>query len=325
MKESVLKNILVNLRAFATVNIRKELNKNAKGLSELEVLSANAEHDFRQRFLYNSLISYFAANREAAIPYQKEIEYMSNLGGVCVFPYPSKPGEKTVEGGYDDEKGLPYALHNQNKVYFPAFYSVDDVKYKYHYLTCEERLLGVGDDYAPHQYQSSKIQVKKGDVLFDIGAAEGLFALDQIEKVSRAVIVESDDDWIEPLKCTFEPFGGKVDIVQKFISASDTENTMSLNSLLSEYDCPSMFVKMDIEGYELPAIASAKDVLKKQKGIKLSIASYHKQHDYEELKSTFEQLGYHTESSKGYMFFQMYDMPVAPYFRHGILRTMKEQ
>lgn len=84
-----------------------------------------------------------------------------------------------------------------------------------------------------------------------------------------------------------------------------------------------MFVKMDIEGYELPATSSAKKLLNNRQRIKMSIASYHKQQDYEELKKIFDKLGYYNESSNGYMIFHMYDMPVAPYFRHGLIRASK--
>lgn len=323
MKDSFLKNILVNLRAFATVNIRKELNNKAKALADLEVFAANADYDFKQRFLFYSLISYFDANPEEAKQYQKEIAYFRQINHISVFPYPSKIGTTTVDAGYDEGCGLPFVLHNQKKVFFPASFTVDDAIFKYQYLICDERFLGEDDKYAPHQYQSSSVHIENGDVLFDIGAAEGLFALDQIEKVSKAIIVESDSEWIGPLRQTFKPFKDKVVIIQKFISVSDTENTMSLNTLLSMHDSPSMFVKMDIEGNELPSITSAKELLKTKEGIKLSIASYHKQHDYEELKTFFDYIGYHTESSNGYMFIQLYDMPTAPFFRHGILRTKK--
>lgn len=219
--------------------------------------------------------------------------------------------------------GLPYVMHNQKKLYFPAFYSVDDAVYHYNYMLFEEKLLGVGNNEAPHQYQSSSVCVEDGDVLFDIGSAEGLFALDNIERVSKAVLVESGNEWFEPLRHTFAPWGQKVDIIQNFISSSDTERTTSLNSLISRYDCPSMFVKMDIEGYELPAISAAKELLNNHKGIKMSIASYHKQQDYEELKKIFDELGCYNESSNGYMIFHMYDMPVAPFFRHGLIRARK--
>lgn len=47
MKESLLKNILVNIRTFATLNIRKGYNDNAKRIKALEEIAASAEADFK--------------------------------------------------------------------------------------------------------------------------------------------------------------------------------------------------------------------------------------------------------------------------------------
>ena len=159
-----------------------------------------------------------------------------------------------------------------------------------------------------------------GDVVFDIGAAEGLFALEQIEKASHVVIVESDPDWIKPLRLTFAPYGDKVTIVRKFVSATDTDTTISLEKLLSNVEYDSAFVKMDIEGYELQSLIPAEKVLRQKNSTKLSIASYHKQHDAEMMKSFFDNIGYYSEFSNGYMLFHLYDTPAPPYFRQGIIR-----
>ena len=67
-------------------------------------------------------------------------------------------------------------------------------------------------------------------------------------------------------------------------------------------------------------IKNMKTILKQKEGIKLSVASYHKQHDAEELKALLDSLGYYSEFSDGYLLFHMYDIPVPPFFRHGIIR-----
>ena len=199
---------------------------------------------------------------------------------------------------------------------------MDDAVRSYLYYIHVEKLLGNGDTKgAPHQYQSPNVHVEPGDVVFDIGAAEGLFALDQVDRASRVIVVESDPNWIEPLRKTFAPYGEKVKIVEKMVSSVDTENTMSLKKLLMDFCSSSAFVKMDIEGYELPAITSAMDVLKEKSGIKIAAASYHRQHDADELKTLFDGIGYTSEFSDGYMLFHLYDTPVPPYFRRGIIRA----
>jgi 16S rRNA A1518/A1519 N6-dimethyltransferase RsmA/KsgA/DIM1 with predicted DNA glycosylase/AP lyase activity len=56
----------------------------------------------------------------------------------------------------------------------------------------------------PHQYQTSYFQVKKNDILLDVGCAEALFSLDVIDKVKKVILFESDSVWFDPLKATFE-------------------------------------------------------------------------------------------------------------------------
>ncbi|MBQ8704665.1 MAG: hypothetical protein IJ524_09900 [Bacteroidales bacterium] len=322
MRESVAKNIMVNIRAFFTVNIRRRLNDNSTKISRLESIIDTLDETITERYHYLNLLDYYAHHEDEAQRYQKELDYLQQRTKYCNFPYNPDSTLINVISGHDQEAKLPYVIHKNKKLFFKAAHTPLEAVDLYRNYLVQERLLG--DDYcesAPHQYQSPNIHVEKGDVLFDIGAAEGLFALDQIDKASHVVIVESDPEWIEPLKHTFAPYGSKVTILQKFVSATDTETTISLGTLLSDVEYNSAFIKMDIEGHELSSVVSATSVLKQKKGTKLSVASYHKQHDAEELKAFFENIGYHFEFSTGYMLFHLYDTPAPPYFRHGIIRT----
>lgn len=313
---------MVNIRAFFTTNIRKQLNENTAKIARFEEIVDSLDQTISTKFHYLNLLDYYARHQEDAGPYQKELLYLEQHGEYCCFPYKPIHSPVHIEFGFDQESQLPYVVHENKKLFFKASQSPTEALESYKYYLQTEKLLGDTEaEDTPHQYQSPRIQVADGDVVFDIGAAEGLFALNHIDKASHVVIVESDPKWIKPLKQTFTPYGNKVTFIQNFVSATDTETTISLASLLSSIDYCSAFVKMDIEGYELQSLSSAERVLKQKKGTKLAVASYHKQHDAEEIKYFFDNIGYNSEFSKGYMLFHLYDTPMPPYFRKGIIRA----
>lgn len=328
MKDSIVKNILVNTRAFFTVNVRRRLNevstKEAK-LEEIVEASSDQLLAVKSYYAYLHLMDYYARHEMEAQQYKKELGYLRELGKFCNFPYELQSEQIIVESGFDEVARLPYVIHRNKKLYFKADYAVQEAEETYKNYLLVERLLGIEDqENTPHQYQSPRVHVDEGDVVFDIGAAEGLFALDQVEKASHVVIVESDREWMEPLKHTFSPYEDKVSFVQNCVSVADTENTVSLEKLMSIVDYSSAFVKMDIEGAELPSIAAAGPFLKQKKGVKLAIASYHKQHDAEEMESFFKKIGYTSEFSNGFMLFHLFDTPISPYFRKGIIRAVNQ-
>lgn len=324
MKNHIYKNILVNLRTLFTTNIRKRLNENTQHIQMLEEQLSNIDDIITNRYHYLNLLDYYAQHEADATQYQKELDYLRQRGSYCNFPYKPQHEDIIVESGFDQTNGMAFVIHKNKRLYFHEAYSEDEAEETYRNYLFVEKLLGKEDiPEAPHQYQSPRVHVADGDVVFDIGAAEGLFALDNIDKASHVVIVESDPKWIEPLKHTFAPYGDKVTIIQKFVSDADTENTISLKKLLSDITYDSAFVKIDIEGHELPSIASAESMLKEKTGIKLAVASYHKQHDADKMKNFFDRLNYYTEFSNGYMLFNQYDSPTPPYFRKGIVRAIR--
>lgn len=323
MKDSTIKNILVNIKSLFAINVKRRMNEISTRLTMLE-RTAEAFDTIENNICYLMIMEYYKNHTDELEQYKSEIEYLCQSNGFVNFPYVPLPDETNVESGFDSMAKLPYVIHKQCQLFFPACCSVEAAVSKYKYLIQVEKLLGEGvEEGRPHQYQSPACFVSEGDVLFDIGAAEGLFALDHVQKASHVVIVENDQQWIEPLRRTFAPFCNKVTIIQKFISVSDSEKTVSLDALLSRFHGLPTFIKMDIEGGELSTIIAAKELLKTKRDIKMAIASYHKQNDYEELKTFFENLGYQTESSNGYMLFRLYDTPQPPFFRHGVLRVIK--
>ena len=272
MKDSIIKNILVNLRAFFTTNFKRRINENSARITRLEEMVSVLDQRMTTKYHYLNLLDYYGQHLEEAKSYQKELNYLQQYGEYCCFPYKTASILEHVVTGIDMESHLPYVIHKNKKLFFKAKHTLTDVLDLYQNYIQTERLLGNEDtEDIPHQYQSPRVHVSNGDVVFDIGAAEGLFALDQIENVSHVVIVESDPEWIIPLKQTFAPYSDKVTIIQKFVSAVDTDTTISLEKILSQIEFRSAFIKMDIEGYELHSLTAAENVLRSNNGTKLSV------------------------------------------------------
>lgn len=101
---------------------------------------------------------------------------------------------------------------------------------------------------SPHKYMNYKT---KGKVLVDCGAAEGFFALDNIEGFERIVLIDGDQKWIRALKKTFEIFlGDNVELIESFLTAENFEKFDVLNTPLDD-----SVIKLDIEGYETEIIS----------------------------------------------------------------------
>lgn len=328
MKDSVLKNILVNTRALFRRNISKEINGLKKRVLELESRLAQMEQNSdivaRNSFCYLTTLQYFAQNNAGSAFYAAEIDYLKKLGHFCNFPYPSESSSFQNEAGFDSEAGLPFVVHDGKKMYFPSTYTVEDAIRQYNHLVRVEKILEKEDGTpAPHCYQSERVRLCGDDVLFDIGSAEGLFALHHVDKVKHIVLVECDSLWHDCLRRTFAPYCDKVDLVAKALGVEDGGDCISLPSLLATRASDNVFVKMDIEGGEISALLASEHYLKSCHGkVKLSVAAYHKQNDADMLEEVFKRMGFYSEFSKGYMLFNDYDMPLPPYFRHGIIRAV---
>ena len=102
--------------------------------------------------------------------------------------------------------------------------------------------------------------------MVDVGAAEGIFALSNVEQAGRIVLFESSKEWIEPLKATFAPWKEKVEIVNKF--AGDISNAKCVT--LDDYFVPGdklSFLKIDVEGAESRLLSGCKRILSGVKAV----------------------------------------------------------
>ena len=173
---------------------------------------------------------------------------------------------------------------------------------------------------SPHIYIDEKFLFSerlKGGVIVDAGVCEGNFALRYVEEAKKVYLVESEEQWQEPLRRTFAPFADKVVFCNKFLGRVDSYTTTTLDNLTKGE--PIDFFKADIEGAEIDAVLGAKRTLARSDA-QIALCAYHRQYDEENLRVLLRALGYDVSHSSGYMFFE-YDADIAASldFRRGVV------
>ena len=272
--------------------------------------------------LRNLVLSLPSSEKEK---YGKECSYLESMSlndlSYLFIPYPvRKEGfTKNISAGKDGR--LSYVFHqDKGKLFFPKNTSLSDAVNEYRGLVEREALLGNGVlECSPHSYQDSGFKVEEGDVLLDVGCAEGIFTFDNIEKVERAYLFESSSEWKAPLQRTFAPYLDKVDIINKCVSGRTVGNEIMLIDVISRdlLKESHFFVKMDVEGAERSILKGNEDFFSIAK-VKLSCCVYHRQDDAQVIEAMLKSMGYKTRFSEGYMLTAMNGIHY-PYFRHGVI------
>jgi hypothetical protein len=217
--------------------------------------------------------------------------------GLSSYPFPASLSyaKLSVEVESDPETKLPYVLHQGRKLFFPRHFNEDKVQREYIRLLIEQ------DPQSPHRYIPSYHELENRTLL-DVGAAEGIFALDTIELVKRVYLFEYEDFWQEALEETFKPWKDKVSIVRKFVSDLTEGLQVSIDDFLAEKHVERLFVKMDIEGAERKALEGARETLQSAGDIYLSVCGYHRKGDPEYLSGLMKGYGFSIEFAPGYLF-----------------------
>ncbi|MDR3093411.1 MAG: FkbM family methyltransferase [Bacteroidales bacterium] len=213
--------------------------------------------------------------------------------------------------GYDNVEDLPYVDHRGKRLYYPRNTPKGNIEQSYRNLMTEQ------DVESPHRYVKSYDELKS-KILLDVGAAEGIFALEVIDLVEKAYLFECNEKWLEPLNASFKPWKEKTEIVRKYVSNSDFDKSVTIDTYMKGKGYDNIHLKMDIEGAEQEALKGSKALLTKGKSISCSVCTYHKKEDAKAICSFFESLGYTYELSQGYFF-------AVPYLRKGICRVRKSQ
>ena len=171
------------------------------------------------------------------------------------------------------------------------------------------------DPNSAHRYVESYDELE-GKTLLDIGAAEGIFALDAIEHIKNVYLFECDEKWIEPLQMTFAPWKEKVEFVYKYVGCKNDEHCTTLDSFMKGKEQNNLHIKMDIEGAELSALYGARQLLADGSSVTLSVCTYHKEDDAENIPLFLSSLGYRCQTTRGFMF-------LSPHMRKAMCRGSK--
>jgi hypothetical protein len=186
-------------------------------------------------------------------------------------------------------------------------------------------LMAEQDEHSPHRYLSKEFELSDGAYIMDIGAAEGIFTLLNVDKISKAYLVESDEEWIKALELTFGDYKDKVEIIHGFVSDACDGDVITIENILKDRNVD--LIKMDIEGAEIQALKGAKKLLFSQ-NIDIAVCTYHYPEDYERIYDLLVSYGYNDISnSEGYLtpiHFDMIDKTETfPKLSRGILRGRK--
>ncbi len=197
---------------------------------------------------------------------------------------------------YDNIENLYYGIYESKKIYLSEEYDSFEKASSYFTFVCLEQHIA-----SPHRYISANFNIESGEVGIDIGAAEGIFALQIIDKVEHVYLIESDENWINALHITFKPFKDKITFIKAFISDKSINNAFRLDDLF--FNKKIDFIKMDIEGEEFNALKGANSIIQKNSP-KLAICTYHYEDEYKEIKQFLEENNYKCNHSKGFLLCQ---------------------
>ena len=271
-----------------------------------------------KRAVRNSILSYYSNLPDPPDPEIETVLGYLRKNGVTNFPYFAldkySPGNIKVFS--DKEKGLKYVLLDGKRLYFKKKWNKLRIKKAFNGLLKEQ------DPVCPHCYENEEFKIDRGDVLVDVGAAEGNFALSVIEKVSKVILFESDERWVEALNATFEPWKEKVTIVRKFVGDITNEGFTTLDDYFSDNEQVS-FLKIDVEGAEMQLIKGAKRILHQAHPLKLAICTYHKQGDEKLFTEILRNNEFETAHSDGYILMYHDRKLQPPFFRRGLIRATK--
>jgi hypothetical protein len=285
----MIKNELWRLIDYKRYKLRKSIIK-----SLTDTLQHNQNHEIQE------IRDYLMYNYLSAIPYN--LRKMYRPENIIVYT--------------DNTCDMKYVLHDSKRLFFCRNWSDSKIKIYFNGLLVEQ------DIHSPHRYEFADFSVLQNDIVADIGAAEGIFALSIIEKASKIYLFECDNSWIDALQKTFAPWKEKVVIINKYISDNNENNCTTLDTFLNGKEVN--FIKADIEGSELSLLMGSTTTLTTKNNLRIVLCTYHKQNDAQELKEALTRYGFFTEYSNGYMI-PHWDTELAPpYLRRGVIRATKK-
>jgi hypothetical protein len=251
-------------------------------------------------------------------PERKAVIENLRKGSELLFPYPfaKNYNYRSIEVFKDEASGMHYVLQDGKKLFFKRRWKPRRIRKAYAALAMEQ------DPMSPHKYLSHEFDIAEGEVLADIGAAEGNFSLALIERVSKVYLFECDTEWIEALEKTFEPWKEKVEIVRKFVSDRNDDEHVKGDDFFADKQLD--FLKIDVDGGERDLLKGCRELISRRRPLKVALCTYHLHDDEEEFRHLLLDNGFSVSHTLGFMIFY-YDKDLRPpYLRRVLLRASKQ-
>ena len=169
---------------------------------------------------------------------------------------------------WDYIENMPFIILEDKKMYYPY-----DTKFEsFEGKKIIRNVMQEQQETSPHLYIKDDITINEGDIIADVGAAEGDFSIRFVEKASKIYLFEGDKKWWKPLRKTFEKFKDKIEFINKYAGYIDDNNLVRMDTIIKE---KIDFLKMDVEGSECDALLGARKLLING-NVKCAICSYHR-------------------------------------------------
>jgi hypothetical protein len=280
----------------------------------------NYREDVKRKSCINSniqnFITYYTGSEDPEI-IQMLKYYKSGKDRPFPYPYIDKYFGRDIDVLNDAANGIHYVFHNGNKLYFPGELDVTSIIKMYNGLCAEQ------DRESPHCYTHPDFLVSQEDVLIDVGCADALFSLNHVEHAKKVFLFEAEERWMKPLSASFKPWLSKTEIIKGWVSDKKEGDFITLDSIFDAQEIiKNCFIKIDVEGHEEEVLRGASNLLNnKNVKIKLAIATYHKQEDFDSLNNILKGLCFNTMATDGYIFLTGDNNLKPPYLRKCLIRA----
>jgi len=264
----------------------------------------------------NDVLSYYKKNPTTDSEIIEALDFLKR-NPISALPYSFYLTylQKNIEVKYDKLNQFPYVMHGKHKLYFKKSWDKERIISSYKVLLAEQ------DKNSPHCYLSDSYKLESNSVVIDVGAAEGIFAINEMDKISHLYLLEPDPEWVETLKLTYSIWSDKITIIDKFVSDRDNDSCITLDNYFKDFKIID-FLKIDVDGGEQDLINGAANTIS-DKVNKLVICTYHKADDNEIFSTYLKSKNFKFANSKRYMLYYFFDNFTPPYFRRGIIQAEK--
>lgn len=219
---------------------------------------------------------------------------------------------------YDEKNGLIYGIYGGKRLYFSeATRNLEQAWQELNGLAAEQ------SEHSPHRYLTDKFDVASDDIVFDVGCADGNFALSVVEKAKEVYLFEIEEQWMKPLQLTFAPYKDKAHIIKKCVTKQSDRLSVSIDEFCKQNKIERIgLLKMDVEGYEKSVLLGAERMLREKRIEKIAVCTYHRLNDERDLGAMLTN--YTKETAEGYMLgaliYNIWDIK-PPYFTKGLMRA----